>query len=371
MAVLVQSAAAHSCTLPSFRDFCEGIPSSPTVLLSDAYQLHQECRRPSVASTMSEGTLPENFNYFQTHGRTDPDGLTRLDKCINHVQQQQPHLTGGAARADGIVGRGRQQTPQLAYGRIHSPLSSPSDDVNSKERAGSLPSSPLQCGWFDPGTKRALATINFIDSWTRDELHDAFWKTDPSRPLYGDQPTFNKKGIPDKVADGTQTLHRGGKKSHAESERDRRVRHFAYQGELHHTQPEITQQLADQDEEMQQIKQSTSSKGPGKDDQFVSDIYMHNLSALVVQSEHEGRKMAERELEELKRENLALRRTLFGQSPSRKRHAEHVTTEAVRSSKRQRTNENESWESSSKRRALRLPPSPSPSPSVASTHARL
>jgi hypothetical protein len=129
--------------------------------------------------------------------------------------------------------------------------------------------------------------------------------------------------------------------------------------------------LADQDEEMQQIKQSTSSKGPGKDDQFVSDIYMHNLSALVVQSEHEGRKMAERELEELKRENLALRRTLFGQSPSRKRHAEHVTTEAVRSSKRQRTNENESWESSSKRRALRLPPSPSPSPSVASTHARL
>jgi hypothetical protein len=371
MAVLVQSAAAHSCTLPSFRDFCEGIPSSPTSLLSEAYQLHQECRRPSLASTMSDGGLPDTFKCPYAQCCTEPDGFTRLDKCINHVQQQHPHLLGDAVRVERTGRRDPQQTPRPAYGRLDSPVSSPTDDINSKDRAASLPSSPLQRGWFDPSTKRAVATISFVDTWTRDELHDAYWKTDPSRPLYGDQPTFNKKGPSDKVVDGVQPLHRGGKKSHAESERDRRVRHFAYQGELHHAQPEVTQQLADQDEEMQQIKQSTSSKGPGKDDQFVSDIYMHNLSALVVQSEHEGRKKAEREVEELKRQNLALRRSLFGESPSRKRHAGRITTEGVSSSKRQRTSDNESWEGSKKKRALRLPPSPSPSPSIASNHVRL
>ena len=239
--------------------------------------------------------------------------------------------------------------------------------------------SPVLMGWFDPSAERAVTTIESVKGLDRDELLQTFFEVDSMRPLYGDIPT-SKKTSP--LKQNVTVGHRGvgnkvvqSKTNHMESERDRRVLHFDFQSELHLRTPELAHQLAEKDLKMQEIKKSTSSKGPGKNDQFVSDIYMHHLSAIVVQSEHNGRIAAERRVEQLEQQLDELRQSGFITSRRRsykdEYEHEHAGDRSASTPKRRRTVDIGQGSPGLQRGGRNHPPTPSPSLSATSSKSRV
>jgi hypothetical protein len=376
---------AQTCTLPSFQELWDGISSSkyespqqsfnPNGPQTSQYnQTGQDPYRPAKCSTstLSRYCCPLSLC------RAAPFGFATWEQCVGHIKLQHPQLFGPlytevALQSDSNNGVSLPSSPRQG---------TPETPAPSQEDFGSSPDTrldPVSMGWFDPTTQRAKATINHVKSWSPDELYHAFWVTDPLRCLYGDQTTVKKTSSSKSSSDPEhsaftlkQQREQKSKINHSANERNRRGRHFEYQWELHLQTPETAHRLADHDKQLLSLKNSASSKGPGKDDQFVSDIYMHLLSAVVVQNEHKIRTGLERKVEALEHENCQLRQGNVVVPPRRGSGESHYPSEPSSPTKRQRISGAFNLsESAWKGRSLRLPPSPSPSIASAKTQFEL
>ena len=173
---------------------------------------------------------------------------------------------------------------------------------------------PKRHGWFDPERESARLTWQHMSSMTRDERYEALFEC-PCRPLYPDQKSNQKelepKPKPVRSKYTSDSLYRAhlnkweqGER-HRIKEKQRRNRHRGLQSLAHHMTCKVANSLAERDPALVQIRTERSnggvrSKVAGKDDQLVASIYQKNISAIVVQSEHEGRMIAEAEGQELR-----------------------------------------------------------------------
>lgn len=311
------------------------------------------CTLPSIKTLLSGTFICPFSDCIRQSGV-----LSTMGELIAHIQANHPTLLHELL--DSGIGT-----------RQHSPSSPTSEGLVSGRIQSEVPSPPVPMGWYDPSTSRAKTTFDFVKDWSRDDLYQAFFAHSPSRPIYGEQSTFKSSSAegsdtePDNKPVGVSDVLWKQRLPKRNAERKRRHVHLDLQSELGTTTSEIAYQMAERDEQMAElVPKSTSSKGPGKFDQFFSDVYMHQLSALTVQSEHEGRTKAEARIEELERQLAHYRqgRTL---TPLRRCSVNaHYEEGSASPAKRQRIMGNDVTTALSGRI---LPPSPAPSPTITST----
>ena len=362
----------RSCILPSFQDFCEGLSPSAQESFSRFRGTHNDhvheqgsTRSAPPTPTNSLIVLSSSYTCPYSHCNVGAQGFVRWEECINHMQDHHPELANDLLR-NSMLRVAADTSSQAAV--EHSTYIPPRPGRDGSEQTVDSISWPEPIGWFDPNTDSARAAFQFVEPLSTDERYSSFFKVDSSRPLYGDQPASKKGSSAKAVAVNEHVdLHhkkRQSKPTHKVNERARRDHHAELMSELHLRTPEVAHLLGEDDKQLLSWKKAGTSKGPGKYDQLFSDLYMHNLSAIVVQSEHNARKAAERRVEELERQLHSLRRKAEVGQDSHYRHGSQSP------SKKRRTFElSERCNSDWKGRSLLLPPSPSPS--VTSTRPRL
>ncbi|KPI37239.1 uncharacterized protein AB675_1505 [Cyphellophora attinorum] len=197
---------------------------------------------------------------------------------------------------------------------------------------------------------------------TRDQIFDLVFAVDESRPRY----EVENVGEIQEILESDSS-----KAKHKKCEKNRRIRHRIWQWLAHAMTPEAAHRAVESDPAYSDGKSGGGRKAkdgkkptgqkPGKDEQLCSIIYTVSLLGIAVQSEHEGRKIAE---ERAYRAEARLAELTGGAPPSPR--------------KRRRGDEQSSAESP-KRRAIqlpqRLPPSPcttawlspSPTPTMSSS----
>lgn len=170
---------------------------------------------------------------------------------------------------------------------------------------------PHSQGWFNVNqeevrrVQKALQPLNL----DRDELYKLAFDVDIDRPLYEGERLSDK-----------EPMHRGRRGSpnqrdsavkHSRIEKRRRARHQKWQIKSHNMVSEFAHMCISNDPiylgidedkprtepEANKTKGSKpSSKKPGKDESFCATIYSLSVCGVVLQSEHEGRKLAEARL---------------------------------------------------------------------------
>ena len=278
-------------TLPSFQAFCEGIPSfnhnSVTRPPGESdHHCHEQASIKSLPLTPTNSIALFSYSYVcpSSHCNVEAQGFTRWEDCANHMRDRHPELINE------FLCRG--SIPQAGiFNCVLAPLkrsthTSPRPRRDSSEHTLDAVSRHTAVGWFDPTAGHAKATLKFVENLTVDELYSALFEVDPSRPLYGDQQASRRPTTAGTSAldehHGLTYKQRRSKPSHGENERARRGNHSVLVAYLHKNTPEVAHQLAERDTQMLEWKKA-GSKGPGKYDQLVSDVYTHMLSAIVAQ----------------------------------------------------------------------------------------
>ena len=361
----------RTCVLPSFQDFCEGLSPSAQESYSGfmntpSHHVHEKSSTKSAPPTPTNSlvVLSSSYTCPYSHCGVDAQGFARWEDCISHMQDHHAELVNELLRSSMVRVAADAASDAAVKHSTYTPARS-GREVSEQTIDGV--SWPRPMGWFDPNTDHARAAFKFVKHLSIDELHRAFYEVDGSRPLYGDQP-IQKKASSTKgpEANGHADLHhkqRQSKPTHKVNERSRRDRHSVLMSELHVRTPELAHLLGEEDQQLLDWKKAGTSKGPGKYDQMFSDLYMHNLSAIVVQSEHNARRAAERRVEQLEQQLHSLQQKFAVDEDS------HYRQGSQSPSKRRRTFEvSERCSPNWTGKSLLLPPSPSPS--VASPRQR-
>ncbi|KEF56355.1 uncharacterized protein A1O9_07936 [Exophiala aquamarina CBS 119918] len=159
-------------------------------------------------------------------------------------------------------------------------------------------------GWYQPspdGNKFCKKLEDRIHGMNMNELVASFFKRDANRATYGDRVV-----IPRRPHDKKQKCEgprfesklglgvRGEKKPHAVLEQERRERHREFQNQSCSRSPDIAAECGGEHADESKEARTQRAKGPGKDEQLCTAIYSQELSGRVVQSEHDGRKRAEK-----------------------------------------------------------------------------
>ncbi|EXJ86050.1 hypothetical protein A1O1_06419 [Capronia coronata CBS 617.96] len=179
-------------------------------------------------------------------------------------------------------------------------------------------------GWYrpqSPNNKFSHRLEAKVSAHTRDDLVREFFRRNEARQTYGEQVTIPRRPDQGKVgldlskknittqAECSRTIdcspnestrllkYQGAREEHRELERSRRDRHRDLQMQSALRSCEIAADCGEthaDEEKLVQGTRRTRAKGPGKDEQLYTAIYSHEFSARVVQSEHDGRKRAEK-----------------------------------------------------------------------------
>jgi hypothetical protein len=225
-----------------------------------------------------------------------------------------------------------------------------------------LPSKPRSIGWFDADEDVVRRSAAITQGLTADQIFDLVFAVDESRPRYEVENVGEIQEILETEPSDVK---------HRKCEKNRRIRHRIWQKLAHAMTPEAAHRAVESDPAYfdgksgggRKAKDGKKSSGqkPGKDEQLCSSLYTVSLLGIAVQSEHEGRKVAE---ERAFRAEARLAELTGGTPPSprkRRRGDEHSPAE------------------SPKRRVIqlpqRLPPSPcttawlspSPTPTLSSS----
>lgn len=361
----------RTCVLPSFQDFCEGLSPSAQESFSRFRRTpnHHVRERSSTKSapptpTNSLIVLSSSYTCLYSHCGVEAQGFARWEDCISHMQDHHPELVNELLRSSMV----QVAADAASHAAVkHSTYTPPRLGRDCSEQTIDAVSWPRPMGWFDPTTDRARAAFKFVEHLSIDELYSALFEVDESRPIYGDQPVSkNASSTKGPATNEHADLHhkqRQSKPTHMVNERFRRDNHSVLMSELHFRTPEVAHLLGEEDQQLLRWKKAGTSKGPGKYDQMFSDLYMHDLSAIVVQSEHNARRAAERRVEKLEQQLHSLHQKFRVDEDS------HYRQGSQSPSKRRRTFKvGEKCSSNWTGKSLLLPPSPTPS--VASPRPR-
>jgi len=260
---------------------------------------------------------------------------------------------------------------------------SPSESICSSSRDCGIqheqdqPSGPTAEGWFNPSGNIYFEKLHEeLKDASREDLYRIFWHR-PAREKYGENHVSTRPKPGDANGEDWETLspqqrrRKELQKKHQEVERRRRLIHRRFQRECDERCPQLAFELAREYIEDNPETRGQSSKGAGKYQQLVSAVFMNDLSAYVVQSEHEGRVLAEKQVERQAEQLDELLQTVekyrrrFGQLPSRPSAVDgdnEYQSSIMRSRKRRRTTYGESTPHHTETKKMhRFPPSPSSS----------
>jgi hypothetical protein len=183
------------------------------------------------------------------------------------------------------------------YHLSSSPTPEPAEHLGHLAHSSGFPT-PQSQGWFNlhmTEVQQALASLS-RQKLDRDGLYNMVFEVDHSRPLYeGDRPQELEALLQEEEQDDDDALTGKEKKlSHSEVEKRRRSRHQVWQVKSHRMCPEQAHRLINEDRVYKKANRTkSSSKKPGKDEQFCASIYAMAMCGIVLQSEHQGRKLAE------------------------------------------------------------------------------
>lgn len=185
-------------------------------------------------------------------------------------------------------------------------------DENPFDRA---PATLRSQGWFNAQQAevqlawKALQPLNL----DRDALYNLTFEVSPDRPLYKGE-KLSKRESSHQVRPGSSSQPDSAVK-HSRVEKKRRGRHQKWHVKSHELVPEFAHLCVPQDPvyrgededaaededdlpvevDPAKLKGPKAAKRPGKDDSFCATIYSLAVCGITLQSEHEGRKLAEKQ----------------------------------------------------------------------------
>ena len=199
--------------------------------------------------------------------------------------------------------------------RQYSPPSTPMPLLTDSAFAPTTTSTHSQ-GWFDVGQEEVQRTLEALQplNLDRDSLYQLAFEVDGSRALYeGDD--IKKKSSSKQDSSKANSKQRDASVKHSRVEKRRRARHQGWQIQSHRMVPEFAHQciahdrvyLSKDDKDGSELDSDVSkakaskSRTPkaGKDESFCGTIYSLSVCGIVLQSEHEGRKLAEKQAQML------------------------------------------------------------------------
>jgi hypothetical protein len=174
-----------------------------------------------------------------------------------------------------------------------------------------VPGGVRSLGWFDAQQEEVQRTWEALQALNldRDQKYEHAFSIVSDRALYDGEDLNKKKG---KQGSLKQTA---SAKKHSKVEKKRRARHQQWQIVSHRMVSEFAHQCVVRDRTYQSKDEKDASdtdtdasktkgnksrrQAAGKDESFCGTIYSLAMCGIVLQSEHEGRKLAERQAEEL------------------------------------------------------------------------
>ena len=309
--------------LPSFSDFVIGIHPEPGIPQVDRWQRHALGRSNSfpILPTISQlGVHPSehklDFKALDL-GRISP-GFKDTPTGVA-VRNQLPSLEFTVTAPTSTGPSSIEIETELERERVLVELLDRSDvdAIALTHCISELLDDDVQPayrqGWFRPDAPDNEFTARLeekIQGLGRDDLVKEFFTRDDRREAYGERVSVPRRAnstgsedssLTDKT-DSTQVTKADiSSARHRKVEKRRRNRHRGLQMQSDLRCCEITAECGKEHAKAEKEKQvdghPTKSKGakvPGKDEQLWTAIYAHEFSGRVVQSEHDGRKKAEK-----------------------------------------------------------------------------
>ncbi|KAI1630186.1 hypothetical protein EDD37DRAFT_672080 [Exophiala viscosa] len=306
-------------SLPSFSQLIQGIPPAPLRISNhiegksrpfiQAYRV-QRLLGCSVDTVISPSLLPETED--NDSAKSDSNSSSR-----DHQPCSPSHMTPASPRSYSYP-----SDHELGLEGLQDLISRPDVDVNALiQRIFEFLNGPMQPayeqGWYRPDasdnafSRRLEEAISILG---RDELAEAYFFRQEGREPYGYSPhgiSCARKTSTMKQTDvGSPTLTQPDpgpvakpeKQQKNSSEQERRCRHRYCQMQSDLRCSEIAFRCGEQHARIEHDKiaktrengsKCQSAKGTGKDEQLFAAVYAHELSARIIQLEHDGRKRAE------------------------------------------------------------------------------
>ncbi|KAI1616259.1 hypothetical protein EDD36DRAFT_415163 [Exophiala viscosa] len=306
-------------SLPSFSQLIQGIPPAPLrisnhiegksrpFIQANRVQRLLGC---SVDTVISPSLLPETED--NDSAKSDSNSSSR-----DHQPCSPSHMTPASPRSYSYP-----SDHELGLEGLQDLISRPDVDVNALiQRIFEFLNGPMQPayeqGWYRPDasdnafSRRLEEAISILG---RDELAEAYFFRQEGREPYGYSPhgiscarkTSTMKqtdvGSPTLTQPDPGPMAKPEKQQKNSSEQERRCRHRYCQMQSDLRCSEIAFRCGEQHARIEHDKiaktrengsKCQSAKGTGKDEQLFAAVYAHELSARIVQLEHDGRKRAE------------------------------------------------------------------------------
>ncbi|KAK4949770.1 hypothetical protein LTR10_011612 [Elasticomyces elasticus] len=305
-------------SLPSFSELIQGIPPAP---LLDSTRMEG---KGTPSAVVNQVRRPLDLNPDTMVSPTlllESDDNNSGEGDSNSVSQDEPRSPSQRTPTPPPTYH-QPSNHDFALERLQDLISQPKVDANVlTQHISTLLDVPVQHpyeqGWYRPHASDNIFSKRLeeaIFGLSRDELAEAYFFRQEDREPYGyfshgiscSRKSSEKKQVgwesPGLSPPDTEPMVKREKQQKNSSEQERRCRHRYCQMQSDLRCSEIAFQCGEQHAKIEHDRiaktrengsKCQSAKGTGKDEQLFAAVYAHELSARIVQLEHDGRKRAE------------------------------------------------------------------------------